>query len=80
MPEFPGPDGCSARFHKPSGYEHDDALPAPAPIGPFARSLSAFDGTDPNGDWRLFIDDDDSGLGGVLTGGWSLEITARVRK
>ncbi len=48
--------------------------PAPAP-GPIDEtSLSAFDGTDPNGVWRLYVGDDrEFGDRGIL-GGWSLEI------
>ncbi len=50
-----------------------DAFPAPAPAASGATALSAFDGTDPNGVWKLFAYDD---TGGDLTrlSGWSLDI------
>jgi len=35
-----------------------DAFPAPAPVASGATNLSAFQGLDPNGDWKLFIVDD----------------------
>jgi subtilisin-like proprotein convertase family protein len=51
--------------------------PAPA-AGPRA-ALSAFDGADPNGTWRLFVQDEDGPLNaGKIVGGWELEITAKV--
>ena len=51
---------------------------APAPPPPRAAALSAFDGTDPNGTWSLFVFDDGSGDQGALSGGWSLEISTAV--
>jgi subtilisin-like proprotein convertase family protein len=60
--------------------EGRDLFPAPAPLLTDAAALSVFDGSDPNGAWRLYIVDDAADNGGVLLGGWSLEITARVRR
>lgn len=52
----------------------DDIFPAPAPSGP-AATLAVFNGLNPNGTWRLFLNDDSYGDGGTLAGGWSLAIT-----
>ena len=49
-------------------------FPAPAPAGPYATNLSAFDGTDPNGAWSLYVFDDCGFQTGQLAGGWSLDI------
>ena len=51
-----------------------DTFPAPAPPATGSTSLSVFNGTDPNGTWRLYAVDDGIGRhGGIL--GWSLDIT-----
>jgi len=60
-----------------------DLFPAPAPSLPRdpGSVLSVFDGTNPNGEWQLFLVDDDPGAAGVLLApGWTLTITARVRR
>jgi hypothetical protein len=53
-------------------------FPAPAPAGPYAKSLSAFDGTDPNGTWKLFIIDDSPGSSGAVANNWALQITTET--
>jgi subtilisin-like proprotein convertase family protein len=52
-------------------------FPSPAPSGPYRRSLSVFDGTNPNGTWQLFVLDD-SGFDAGSLGAWKLRIKARV--
>lgn len=59
------PDDCFAPAH----------FPSPAPAGPYATNLSVFDGTDPNGTWKLYIIDDCPTDEGQFAGGWSLEIS-----
>ena len=51
-----------------------DAFPAPAPPATGSTSLSVFNGTDPNGTWRLYAVDDQVGQNGDILG-WSLDIT-----
>ncbi len=64
----------SARI-KPVNFDaHTDTFPAPAPAGPYGTRLSVFNGTDPNGTWRLFVHDDQARHEGTIAGGWSLTL------
>jgi large repetitive protein len=51
------------------------SFPGTAPAGPYGTSLSVFNGTNPNGDWQLYVIDDSFGDAGSITG-WSLDISA----
>jgi subtilisin-like proprotein convertase family protein len=48
--------------------------PAP-PVAGVGSPLTAFDGTDPNGAWQLYVVDDEQTDKGAIEGGWSLHIT-----
>jgi len=67
---------------KPSNYTGNggpiDVFPAPAPVGPYGSLLSIFDGTTPNGSWRLFVFDDEGSDVGRIANGWSLDIATAV--
>jgi subtilisin-like proprotein convertase family protein len=53
---------------------------APAPAAGANAALSVFDGGNPNGAWRLFVQDEDGPLNsGKVAGGWDLEITTKVK-
>ena len=61
--------------YKPTNFEAGDSFPAPAPSGaPTGAMLSAFNGSDPNGAWKLFLVDDTGANAGSITGGWSLTL------
>lgn len=64
---------------QPANYmtrdETPDTFPSPAPSGPFASRLSAFNGSSPNGVWSLYVVDDSRLDTGSIAGGWSLDIT-----
>jgi subtilisin-like proprotein convertase family protein len=62
---------CNGRFAQGD-------FPSPAPTGPYPTALSVFDGTDPNGIWRLYVIDEGPQDYGEFTGGWALRIKARV--
>lgn len=51
-------------------------FPGPAPAGPYGTTLSVFNGSNPNGTWKLYVIDDSPGDTGNITNGWSLTITA----
>jgi hypothetical protein len=54
-------------------------FPAPAPLPSGKNALSTFDGINPNGQWQLFVLDDDFADVGSLADGWELEITAKTK-
>jgi hypothetical protein len=67
-------------FYKPTrgtaaGAPVAPMSPAPAPAGPYAKDLSVFDGTNPNGSWDLYFIDDTAGDEAQVAGGWDLFIT-----
>lgn len=60
--------------NSPTDLEPGESLPS-APARPYSSSLTAFNGGNPNGDWKLYINDDNGGDSGALSGGWSLDLT-----
>ena len=78
----PEPPPCLGQItsdtFKPSncfGAPEPDIWPSHAPPGPYGTALSAFDGTNPNGTWSLFVFDDELADIGSIAGGWSLTIS-----
>jgi subtilisin-like proprotein convertase family protein len=67
--------GSGSVTYRPGNYLDEGAenLPSPAPLGPYWGALSAFDGGNPNGTWKLFIRDDSNPTGGSLSD-WDLTI------
>lgn len=61
---FVNPGSCPAGSRalvKPTNFgppDDDDLTVAGGPTGPFGNSLAAFNGISPNGDWKLFMFDD----------------------
>jgi subtilisin-like proprotein convertase family protein len=69
------PDGAAiaSGTYKPTNFEPNDAFPAPAPTGaPTGEKLSALNGSPANGDWKLFLVDDNGNNAGNISGGWNL--------
>ncbi|MDX1951328.1 MAG: MBG domain-containing protein, partial [Verrucomicrobiota bacterium] len=58
---------------QPSGYINSDNFPLPAPVGPYSSSLISFFGSNPNGEWKLYVVDDLGGDVGQIDG-WEIEI------
>ena len=80
----PMPDGdstnlCGTTSHRPTDYEPGDVWPAPAPAGPYADTLSVFDGSDPSGEWRLYVNDDSFGAGGFFTNRFQVVAETRAK-
>lgn len=79
-PQLLPSDGCDPFIPawRPTNWNSEPAetaLPAPAPPGPYGYFLSAFDGSSPNGAWRLFVVDDTDLQGGRLRDGWRLTLS-----
>jgi subtilisin-like proprotein convertase family protein len=82
---LPNLTAWTAGTYKPTTYYTGDSFPAPGPLtaygspgptgGGTATFSSVFGGTNPNGVWSLYVEDLVSGDSGVISGGWSLEIT-----
>lgn len=80
---LPEKDGIAPGTYKPTAYFlHSFPPPGPgtnyANPGPFgggaATLTSVFGGTNPNGNWNLFIVDFQNGDSGSIDSGWTLEI------
>jgi len=70
--QLPTSSACTSGTYKPTDVVStpEDSFPAPAP-STWSSALSAFNGTDPTGDWKLFVFDDASGDAGTVNS-WSL--------
>jgi subtilisin-like proprotein convertase family protein len=62
---------------RPADHGVPERLPAPAPDGPYATRLDAFDYTNPNGEWGLYINDDAAGGDGYVQRPFELEFQTR---
>ncbi|MCC6742226.1 MAG: HYR domain-containing protein [Acidobacteria bacterium] len=56
-----------------------DEFPPPAPTPGYGESLDVFEGSDPNGTWRLFVVDNARGDRGELAAGWTLRLVLANR-
>ena len=66
--------------YRPTDFQIGDLFPSPtAPVGPYVADLSIFNGTNPNGIWSLYVQDDSPAVSpfynGYLATGWSLSLT-----
>jgi uncharacterized repeat protein (TIGR01451 family)/uncharacterized delta-60 repeat protein len=62
--------------YKPSNFSPAEFFVPPAPTNGYASTLAAFNGINPNGQWLLYILDDDFIASGSIASGWCLEFTA----
>ena len=69
---LPAPEEITSGTYRPTDLGGDpDAFPSPAPTETGNTSLSVFDGTSTDGDWELYVRDDDFAKAGDLDG-WRL--------
>jgi hypothetical protein len=78
--DLPDGDPLVGGAFRPANLFGADPFPAPAPALNGDVALSTFNGADPDGEWRLFVHDDANADTGSITGGWKLEITAKVKE
>jgi subtilisin-like proprotein convertase family protein len=89
---LPDEDEIVSGTYKPTNYElgedddpdifpdqDEDGFPAPHPRPDLDATLSIFAGTPPNGEWRLYVVDDDLFEDGRIANGWSLKISTRIQ-
>lgn len=60
--------------YQPTNIGAGDPFAAPAPAAPYGTTLAVFNGTNPNGNWSLYVVDDLGGDVGSIAGGWSLTL------
>lgn len=72
------PEALTSGTFRPTNAGSQFPVEPPAPTLSGRSDLAVFNKADPNGTWQLFVDD--GADSGVIAGGWSLEITAKVRK
>ena len=83
--QIPNTAALTTSSYRPGAHDFLLDFPAPGPLsseyrnpGPSAGGsalLSAFDGTNPNGVWKLFVVDTGTGDGGQIQLGWGLDVT-----
>jgi subtilisin-like proprotein convertase family protein len=74
---LPGSGAIATGTYKPTNDNPGtDSFPSPAPTPSSSTTLaSAFNGTNPNGTWNLYVTDNATGDTGTMAGGWSVTIT-----
>lgn len=71
----------SGTFRPTNRLGNPIAFNAPAPTAGGNAALSVFDGSDPNGTWRLFVQDAAAAFDdGAFAGGWEIEVTVKAKK
>lgn len=71
------PDAIVSGTYRPTQCA-TETYSAPAPAQPYGTALSVLNGSNPNGAWRLFVQDFSSSDSGSIAGGWSLTINSNT--
>lgn len=71
---LPDSGSITSGTYLPTDVGTGDTFAAPAPAGPYGASFTPFNGTNPNGVWRLYVVDDALADVGTIANGWTLEV------
>jgi subtilisin-like proprotein convertase family protein len=75
-----GATACPDGTYRPGSKVNDELMPYPLTLPLDLRTtLREFDLTDPNGEWRLWVYDDQAGAGGAFTQRFKLDIETRPK-
>jgi subtilisin-like proprotein convertase family protein len=74
--QLPSSNPLMSGTYRLSNYRTPNSFPSPAPGGPYASSLSTFNGASANGTWSLYVVDQFGPDSGSFSGGWSLTFTS----
>ena len=75
---LPDESALSTGAWKPTNIGVDENFSSPAPAQPYGTALSVFNGTNPNGTWRLFAWDDSLRDSGSIANGWRLTLVTQA--
>lgn len=81
--DLPADPPLASGTYRPRNYNNDtgsDFNPMDVPPISGDVALSTFNSLNPNGEWTLYVSNANNSNPGALAGGWSLEITAQVKK
>lgn len=84
LPDNPSNDTPSGTYKPREGTpfgdtpQHPANFPMPAPSGSYENTLATLNGVNPNGDWKLYVDDDGPQDDGEITNGWELSFQQSV--
>jgi len=76
LPEF---TLITSGVYLPTSYNVNPIFGGAAPTGPYGSSLAAFNNTDPNGTWHLWVVDEETGFSGAIANGWSLALDVEAQ-
>ena len=74
---FPDAGPLVAGAYQPANYDTTDSFPSVSAPAPNAR-LARLNGGNPNGEWRLYVVDDEAGYSGEFSGGWDLTLWVQL--
>lgn len=70
---------ASTGSYRPFSFGNGDVFSDPAPVPSAAVALSAFNGTNPNGEWKLYVMDDATFDTGAIQDGWTLDLVVMTQ-